>query len=308
MTQLHADNPRSESRPPVIILGAARSGTKLLRGLIAATGCYAEVPCDVNYIWRYRNEQCPHDALSEEHVTERVRRFVRLHLRRCAARRGVPHYTQPSSFVEKTGSNALRVPFVRAIYPEARYVMLVRDGRDVVESAERCWREPPQAGYMLAKLHTFPWLDCPFYGWKYAVGLLRRQLRIDDHLRTWGPRYPGIDKDMARLSLLEVCGHQWVASIEHCARWKHSFSTDQLLELRYEELVRSPQSQIHRVCDFLQVADRRSALHAAHRFVRADRVGRSRRLSAADSQRVLDIIGPALEQCGYSKQPPARAA
>ena len=36
-----------------------------------------------------------------------------------------------SMFVEKSPRNILRVPYVRAIFPEARIVHIVRDGRDV---------------------------------------------------------------------------------------------------------------------------------------------------------------------------------
>jgi hypothetical protein len=304
----YSDNQRKDRRPPVIILGAARSGTKLLRGLIAATGCYAEVPYDVNYIWRYGNEACPHDALLASHATDRVRKFIRLRLRRLAANHNTLNDGPPESFVEKSVSNVLRLPFVRAIFPEAKYIEIARDGRDVVESAERSWREPPQAGYLLAKLHTFPWLDCMPYGWKYLIGAVRRQLRIDDHLRTWGPRYPGIDSDLARLSLLDVCAHQWAASVEHCAHWRHLFEPGQFLEVRYEELIRSPQSCIQRFCDFLEVPDCRPVLDAARRTIRADRIGARCRLSACDARRVLEIIGPALRRRGYSPQAPAHAA
>jgi hypothetical protein len=308
MLHSYSDNQRSACRPPVIILGAARSGTKLLRGLIAATGCYAEVPYDVNYIWRYRNEQCPHDALLAAHATDRVRKFIRLRLRRLATGHNNLDDKPAQSFVEKTVSNVLRVPFVKAVFPEAQYIEIIRDGRDVVESAERSWRESPRAGYLLEKLRTFPWLDCLPYGWKYLVGVVRRRLRIDDHLRTWGPRYPGIDADLARLSLLEVCAHQWAASVEHWAHWRHLLGPGQLLEVRYEELVRSPESCLHRVCDFLEVADRHSMVSAAQRTIRANRVGVSHRLSAGDAHRVLDIIGPALQLCGYSSQAAPQAA
>jgi hypothetical protein len=33
--------------------------------------------------------------------------------------------------VEKSPRNALRIPFLRAVFPEARFVVIVRDGRDV---------------------------------------------------------------------------------------------------------------------------------------------------------------------------------
>ena len=38
--------------------------------------------------------------------------------------------------VEKTCANTLRLPFVDKVLPEARYLHIVRDGVDVVASAE----------------------------------------------------------------------------------------------------------------------------------------------------------------------------
>lgn len=288
---------------PVVILGAARSGTKLLRALVAATGRYAEVPYDVNYIWRFGNESCPHDALPVECLTDRTRTFVRGRLRRCAK---MPTGSTP--LVEKTVSNVLRVPFVKAVFPDAKYIAIVRDGRDVVESAERCWRKPPGVGDVLRKLRTFPWLQCAPYGWKYGASAARRCLHLDKHLRTWGPRYAGIDDDVCRLSLVEVCARQWLASIEHYERSRCLFSTDQLLELRYEELVGDPPAQVRRICGFLGVADDTAACRHARRVVRADRIGTHTNMTEDDRQKALAIIGGALGRWGYVDRPATHVA
>jgi hypothetical protein len=294
------------SRPPVIILGAARSGTKLLRRLVAASGCYAEVPFDVNYIWRFGNESCRHDVLTPDMLREKVRRFVRARLGQIAAHSAgtsnpaVPaRNVGPLPFVEKTVSNILRAPYVKAIYSEAKYIAIIRDGRDVAESAARCWREPPAAGYLLAKLRTFPWLRCSPYGAKYALNVARRYLGLDRHLRTWGPRYPGIDDDVRRLSLLEVCARQWVASIEHCERARPLFAGNQLLEVRYEELVTDTQSVVERLCSFLCIENRHAVLQHAQQTILTDRVGIRSRLSSRESQQVFAITRSALERWGY---------
>jgi hypothetical protein len=287
---------------PVIIFGAARSGTKLLRSLVAATGRYAEVPFDVNYLWRYGNERLPHDALPADALNERIRRFIKTQLSRCAA-----HARKPDlPFVEKTVSNVLRVPFVKALYPQAKFIAIVRDGRDVAESAARCWREPPHTGYLLAKARTFPWRHCAPYAWKYAKRFARRRLGFDKHLQTWGPRYPGINDDLKRLSLVEVCARQWVESVERYERSRHLLPPHRLLELRYEELVSDSQHQIHRLCDFLDVENRRGVLDFAGTTVRADRVASRCSLSLVDSQRVTAIVQPTLERLGYVDRP-ARA-
>jgi hypothetical protein len=285
----------STDRPPVIILGAARSGTRLLRSLVAATGCYAEVPYDVNYIWRVGNETHPHDALRPEHLTDRTRRFIRERVGRCA---GLP--AGDLAFVEKTVSNVLRAGFVRAVFPEAKFIFLVRDGRDVTESAERSWREPPKVGYLFDKLRTFPWMRCAPYGWKYAHSVAGRMLRLTRQVSTWGPRYPGIAADVHRLSLVEVCARQWLASIEYYERARHVFARDQLLELRYEDLVQSTDAALARLVEFLRVDEISAVRRFADETIRRERIGSHSRLNSADCRRALDLISPALNRWGYA--------
>ena len=132
---------------PVIILGAARSGTRLLRSLVASGEQHAEVPYDVNYIWRFGNESCPDDCLAASTVNDQLRAFVHRRLAKCA------HAKPDQPIVEKTVSNVLRIPFVQSIYPEAKYVFLMRNGRDVIESAYRCWQ---QQGWLDRQLWSIP--------------------------------------------------------------------------------------------------------------------------------------------------------
>jgi hypothetical protein len=113
---------------------------------------------------------------------------------------------------------------------------------------------------------------------------------------------------VARLTLLEVCARQWALSMEHYERSRHLLGSEQLLEIRYEDLIATPQLQVHRVCGFLGISDRRSVVEAAKQTIRSDRVGSSRRLSSRDSQRVLEIIRPTLLRWGYFHRAAASAA
>jgi hypothetical protein len=131
---------------------------------------------------------------------------------------------------------------------------------------------------------------------------------LDKHWRSWGPRYPGIDIDLQRSSLLEVCARQWLNCVELYEESRHLFAPNQLLELRYEDLVNSPQNEIRRLCDFLAVPDRRPVEQFGQQTIIGSRLARSRRWSPDESQRVLEIIRPALERWGYSNHPAANAA
>ena len=60
-------------KDPIIILGAARSGTKMLRKALASHPDLHAIPYDINYVWKYGSYQLPHDELRPEHATYAAR-------------------------------------------------------------------------------------------------------------------------------------------------------------------------------------------------------------------------------------------
>ena len=114
-------------RAPVIIIGAARSGTKFLRDLFAASDEVACIPYDVNYIWRDSNADHPDDELHVDSLSNDIRLRIERNLR------VLSNFQDGQIMVEKTVSNTLRVPFVAAVFPHAHFVHIVRDGCAVTE-------------------------------------------------------------------------------------------------------------------------------------------------------------------------------
>ena len=155
----------------VILIGAARSGTKFLRSLLGVDAKVGEVPYDVNYIWRYGNEAYPDDALPVSLAAPRIKAYIRRLLSKQASMG-----TARSILVEKTVSNTLRIPFVREVFPEARFIHLIRSGRDVTESAMRMWLSPPDWRYLLQKARSFPVSNfgyAAWYLWNVVFGAVR---------------------------------------------------------------------------------------------------------------------------------------
>jgi hypothetical protein len=254
------------SRDVVVLLGAARSGTKLVRDILGAGVETRVVPYDVNYVWRHRVEHVPHDALGADQAIAGLGPFVLQQLDRMAVGAG-------TTVIEKTVSNVLRIGYVLEAVPHARFVYLERDGADVVESTLRCWQEPPDSGRLVEKLRTFPWASAPGYAIKYATSAARR-IVARDRVSTWGPRYPGMDEDLSSMSLLDVCARQWVSCVA-------AFERDQTLipgavRVRYEDLVRDPAGTAGVTAEALGL-DAAAAASEAARTVRPDRVGQARR-------------------------------
>lgn len=242
---------------PVILIGAARSGTKYLRQLLAASEAACAVPYDVNYIWRTGNERHPDDRLDPASCTDAMARRIR---RQLAKQAGAHRAPGCRFLVEKTVSNTLRVPFVHRVYPEARFIHLIRDGRAVVESSLRQWEAKPDAGYLLKKLCSFPlsnWRYLLWFAGNAARGLFGRK-----RPSLWGPRYPGVDDDLGRLSTLEICARQWERCLALATADLNALPSDQVFTIHYEQLVGGVE-RLAELADFLGLPDR-DALLAAH--------------------------------------------
>ena len=168
------------SHSPIFIIGAARSGTKFLRDCLLGDPRICAVPYDVNYIWRYGAATGSDDVLTPEGLDPRRSGFIRTALARQAR-------LKPGGILlEKTVSNSLRVPFVDAIFPEARYIHLVRDGRDVATSAMKEWVSPPDYGRLLHKLWRIPVASIPYLFWYARKSVLSRRRSAGARVAVWG--------------------------------------------------------------------------------------------------------------------------
>jgi hypothetical protein len=278
---------------PIVIVGAGRSGTRLLRRVLTAGPDVACLPLEVNSIWRHGNVSYPYDDLKPHHARPAVVRYIR---------RAFARFVQQSGgrrLVEKTAANALRVGFVHAVLPEALVLHIVRDGRAVAESARRRWRGGPQPRLLGEKARWVPWSDIPRYMLRYLrfqTGLLSARKAQ----RSWGPRFPGIDELVSHHDLIEVCAIQWRTCVDAAEEALAGLPRAQALTVRYEDLVHDSIGTTRRLYEWGGIA----FTAAIERFVRSEivdhNVGKWRRaLSADDLASMSPHVEATLRRHGY---------
>lgn len=277
---------------PIIILGAGRSGTNLLRDIVCSFDGYATWPCDeINYIWRHGNRTAATDELQPSDAGADVKRYVRrAFAKQCARADG-------ATVVEKTCANSLRVGFVSQIFPHARYLFIMRDGRDVVASAMERWTANLDVRYLIQKARFVPPSDLPYYLVRYARARRERFTNTDGRLGSWGPRFAGMDMLLKSARLAEVCAHQWRACVESAATQLEQYvDPENVFHLKYEDMVQTPKAEVGRLQSFLGARIRLELPAISSRSV-----GRwNNVLTAEDRASVASIVAPALELNGYT--------
>lgn len=242
---------------PIVIVGAARSGTKLLRDLLSSVEGVVGVEYDINYVWMHGAYQLDHDKRDVTSLHPDSREFIRNYL---------IDKSDGKILVEKTVSNCLRVDLVKAVLPEARFIHLIRDGRDVVASVSSLWEKTALSkknqpySALLRKIVQYPYLDA----WPYLVRIINDRLagKVGLVPHIWGPRYPGIQQDILNLPLLTVCMSQWKNCVEESIR--QLSDVEDVYEIRYEDLVQRPTDTVDKLLKWLNFDGSMGAVNLDH--------------------------------------------
>ena len=167
----------------IVLIGAARSGTKIMRDTLSRGHRARERSPSTSGSSGASARTSLTTRCEPGSLGPRERAFIARYVDRYAA-------GQPPSVIEKTVGNALRVPFVASVFPDATFVHLVRNGVDVAESTMRQWHEPADFRYLASKLRHFPPRLLPSYGRTYATSLLRRRTSGEGRVSTLGAPLP----------------------------------------------------------------------------------------------------------------------
>ncbi len=289
-------------RQPVIILGAPRSGTSLLASILAAHPRVTVVG-EPRLVWRYGNDGRS-DQLRPEHATPRV--VDHIHRTFAAA------IADGSTLVEKTPANALRPHFVDAVFPDARYLHITRDGWGAVPSMRQFWErragglDAKQAAKLRRRLREARLSQVPFYAGELARRLIpgRTGHERERHTSLYGPRLAGLQDMADELGRLETSALQWRACVDQAASFGRSLPSGRYLEVKLESLDPWGMATIVEFCGLAPDAT------VAARFDELYRVDAARRqVPLADAERTLvePWVTATNAWLGYHSQP-ARTA
>jgi hypothetical protein len=258
---------------PIFVVGSPRSGTSLVFRLLRMAPGTTSIGTEGHALWETfhhpRRRHWESNAVGPEDIGSVERRYIAWAVRLLAG---------PGRFVDKTPRNVLRIPYLEALFPDASFVFVYRDGRAVVRSLYRNWERRKRVG------RTPPFLLPPGFA-----------------VRDMPPRWwhfvlvPGW-RDLNGRPLEEVCAAQYSRSVEAMLEAREPLGPERLVEVRYEDLVRDPASAV-------QAMFRPLALHfdeeVAERVRRTVRPPRDRPSDVLGDERILPLVRDVLALTGY---------
>lgn len=212
---------------PVFVVGCSRAGTTIVKKTLARSAELTSIPAESFDFWgsvvNPANRGWDSDVATVEDATPAI-------IDRCRE-----HYYGKlggGRFLDKTCINGFKVPFLQAIWPDARFVYLRRDGRDNINSLIHGWQR-----YEQFKLYQLP----------VKTGLEG----IPEGLWCFFLE-PGW-RDVLGSNLAKVCAHQWVSINQALLDARPQVDPSRWIELRYEDLFHRPEAMFEEAFERLEL-------------------------------------------------------
>jgi len=282
---------------PVIIIGSPRSGTSLLSWILRGHGALMlfEEP---RLTWKYGND-AKSDMLRREDARPEVVRNIRGAFHRRMVKSG------RARMCEKTPSNALRLDFIDAVFPDARFVHILRNGVDSVLSIESYWnhhatgmggRHAQRLHERLAELNP---LRLPHYAAEFVRRVAPRPLRGLVGKNVWGPRIPGVRGLLKDLDVLDIACLQWRMCVETACTQGRRLPAGRYREWHLEDMSKD---LILSVLYFCELDDDHGVWKEFETlYDPSQNQDRKRDASGDRIERILDWIDPTLQWLGYDE-------
>lgn len=230
---------------------------------------------------------------------------------------GFARSTDAGMVMDNSFRNSLRIPYMHAVFPQAKFLFILRDGRDAVSALNRAWNAgaaAPAKG-LGSRLGALRQSLQGQQNKRHKLNALRHQagswgdfLRGETLERTrwrgrfgWGPQIAGWERLLGRFTTLQFNAHQWLACVQAMAKHLPGLPRPQKLTIRLESLVADPSATLGSILRFLDMKPCPKCLERAQAMAHDPGEGWRRRFSREQLAEIGPIIDQALIKLGYDR-------
>jgi hypothetical protein len=273
---------------PVFVIGCSRSGTTITFETLAASGHFLHFDYEIPQFWNslygplnngWDSEAADAKSARPEHRDRALAHYY--------ARLGA------GPVLDKTCINTLRVGYLHALFPRARFVFIQRDGRDNISSMIDGWRLGRSDGG---------------FGLEKFFGPSPEPVAINGgEFREWHFFLPPGWRDYNRASLEDVCAFQWISANRLALDAARTIPAEQWIHLRYEDIFERPAEMFREVFERLDLPfDTAMQKHCAGLAGRptsivkgAPKKQKWKEHNPEAIERILSTIAPLMLEMGY---------
>lgn len=282
-----------EANQPIFILGAPRSGTTWLGKTFEH---HPDIDCwyENNAVWTWGNSRQADDILTEKNLNPKIKKYIQKRFIEYSEKSGKKY------IIDKTPRNCLRIPFIHAVFPEAKIIMLLRDGRSVISSTNKKLKQPKRVPWRDIKNRLRSLSIWELY--TYFPRLIPRlKLMMGIKVDYWGARPPGWNEWIGNYSPQALLAKQWAATMNIAIREGRKLPPENYIEVKYEDLVNNPQTEFTKLTSFLEIKNPQQIIDYAENSSDPQRISKWK---SSLNQHTLDEIKKLMEstmsQLGYS--------
>lgn len=240
---------------PVFIIGAGRSGTNVLGHLLGRHELVQNT-FENRYIWNFRQSDLNTDIRDKSEASDETKRFIR---RRLLEGRDGAHYV-----VDKTPGNAVRLGFVREVFPDSKIVNVFRNGFDNLTSRKKMWSQSRGNSLQRAIGHfeqfkamqkrgNIPVRQLHVFAWDNFARSFKEAVKGERHLA--GERFSDLGQICADKGESFARVIQWRRCVRASITEGRRLPPNQYLELKFEDLLSDPHLVLNQLLNFLELEE-----------------------------------------------------
>lgn len=293
----------------VFIIGSPRSGTTVLGNILSCHNKIAEW-YEPYYMWSYFIGYKENDIWYKTDLTSYAKKNIQ---------REFAVYQRKSRkpiIVDKTPGNAFHIDLIRDVFPNAKWIHLIRDGRDVTLSIKKEWEKRKKM------VHDKDYLEL----FRTAIGMLKRQPYLKYRIMAvifemitnrsldpkkylnkskwkgrpyWGPRFNGWEEFLRSHSSIEFNAMQWLESVEAVNNNWTLLPQKNKIEIRYEDLLKNTEETLCAIFDVLKVEIPSDFIDNIPKLQKNNTQKWKRELSFEERKKIYPILKSKIEELGF---------